>query len=352
MIMTRKTAFLSSLTAALSLITSSSIVAVVQAADRPVIGIFTRLDAATDEHYIAASYVKWLESAGARSIPIHADTTNETELKDLFQQINGILFPGGGDNTNLDAARIMWDMAKDRNSSGEDYFPIWGTCLGFEWLLQLTSDAGADVLQSGFEAEDVSMALEFTHFGIEESNMFARSDVRDVAASERVAYNHHHQGIEPRFFLADKGLVDMFAISSVNLDLNGRPFVSSIEARDGKFPYYGVQWHPEKNNFEFGTKAGTDEPLEAGINHSRDAVMLSEEMANVFVSEARRSAHLYTEVERFPLVWAYENKPGVMFEQVFIIPSLREEAAAATVEVSSERKGLRGSNDASVTALV
>eukprot|EP00816_Leptocylindrus_hargravesii_P004754 CAMPEP_0196826720 /NCGR_PEP_ID=MMETSP1362-20130617/93771_1 /TAXON_ID=163516 /ORGANISM="Leptocylindrus danicus, Strain CCMP1856" /LENGTH=346 /DNA_ID=CAMNT_0042207307 /DNA_START=33 /DNA_END=1073 /DNA_ORIENTATION=- len=343
----KNTALLSSLTAALSLTSNS---AVVEAADRPVIGIFTRLDAATDEHYIAASYVKWLESAGARSIPIHADTTNETELKDLFQQINGILFPGGGDDTNLDAARIMWDMANERNSSGEDYFPIWGTCLGFEWLLQLASDAGVDVLQSGFEADDVSMALEFTHFGIEESNMFAQSDVRDVAASEHVAYNHHHMGIEPGVFLADKGLTDMFAISSVNVDLNGRPFVSSIEARDGKFPYYGVQWHPEKNNFEFGTKAGTDEPLEAGINHSRDAVMLSEEMANVFVSEARRSAHLYTEVERFPLIWAYENKPGVMFEQVFIIPPLEE--SAATVEVSSEKKGLRGSNDASVTALV
>ena len=51
----------------------------------PVIGIFTRKifesdpNAKDDDlyHYVAGSYVKWLESAGARSIPIHADASTE-----------------------------------------------------------------------------------------------------------------------------------------------------------------------------------------------------------------------------------------------------------------------------------
>lgn len=286
---------------------------------------------------------------------LHNDNDNNNDKKEeltaIFHNINGILFPGGGDDTSLETAKIIWDMANIANGKHGGYIPIWGTCLGFEWLLQLASDAGKDVLQSGFEADDVSMALDFTLFGMEESNMFASDDVRDVAASEHIAYNHHHQGIEPEAFLADKGLSEMFAISSVNTDLSGRPFVSSIEARDSNFPYYGVQWHPEKNNFEFGTKAGTDEPLEAGINHSRDAVMLSEEMANVFVSEARRNTHVYTEVDRFPLIWSYKSKAGVMFEQVFIIPS---PAASSSEEngVSSNLRGLHNPNDEKVTTLI
>ena len=38
--------------------------------------------------------VKWLESAGAASIPIPYDS-DEDLVNEIFSQINGILFPGG-----------------------------------------------------------------------------------------------------------------------------------------------------------------------------------------------------------------------------------------------------------------
>ena len=215
---------------------------IIHATDRPVVGVFTRLNSETGEHYIAASYVKWLESAGARTLPIHSDQTSEDQLREIFQQINGVLFPGGGDGTGLEVAKMLWEMAKQANESG-DHFPIWGTCLGFEWMLQLASSSQSEsVVQNGFAADDISLILELTEYGVRDSNMFADSDIKDICASEPVAYNHHQRGIEPSALQSDEGLMTMFEITSVSYDTNGRVFVSSMEAKEiGLYPYYAVR---------------------------------------------------------------------------------------------------------------
>jgi hypothetical protein len=43
--------------------------------------------------YIAAAYVKWIESAGGRAVPIRFYVSDE-ELKRVFSSINGVIFPG------------------------------------------------------------------------------------------------------------------------------------------------------------------------------------------------------------------------------------------------------------------
>ena len=44
------------------------------------------------------------------------------------------------------------------NDNG-DYFPLWGTCLGFELLSVLTS--GTDAVLSAVDAENISLPLDF-----------------------------------------------------------------------------------------------------------------------------------------------------------------------------------------------
>jgi len=59
--------------------------------------------------------------------------------------------------------------------------------------------------------------------------------------------------------------------------------VSSMEGTD--VPIYGVQWHPERPQFEW-----SDE----GFNHNPAAVAAMQYMANFFVSEARKaSSHAF-----------------------------------------------------------
>ena len=38
------------------------------------------------------------------------------------------------------AAKLLYDMAKEAYDIREDFFPIWGTCLGFEQLALFAVD--------------------------------------------------------------------------------------------------------------------------------------------------------------------------------------------------------------------
>ena len=85
------------------------------------------------DDYIAASYVKWLEVGGARSIPIPYNAPPGALLDDLLGQINGLLLPGGS-APMPPAVTYLLDKIVQSNNQGR-YFPVWGTCLGFEFLV-------------------------------------------------------------------------------------------------------------------------------------------------------------------------------------------------------------------------
>lgn len=66
---------------------------------------------------------------------------------------------------------------------------------------------------------------------------------------------------------------------SLNHDRNGTEFISSLESVD--YPFYGVQFHPEKNAYEW--KIGTRIP------HSKEAVVITQYFADFFVNEGART---------------------------------------------------------------
>jgi gamma-glutamyl hydrolase len=91
----------------------------------PVIGVMTQPISGDTSTYIAASYIKWIEAGGARSIPIPYDAPSEM-VEDLFSQVNGVLFTGGGSDLSQSAVDV-WRLANQANQNDEDFFPIWGT---------------------------------------------------------------------------------------------------------------------------------------------------------------------------------------------------------------------------------
>ena len=126
------------------------------ASDTPVFGILSQPVKNSNRTMIAASYVKWLEAGGARSIPIPYDAT-EALVDEIFGQIDGVVFPGGGSDLPP-AAVYLWSNVRRAHSVG-DAIPIWGTCLGFEFLLQLATQ-NTSILESGYKAENISLPLE------------------------------------------------------------------------------------------------------------------------------------------------------------------------------------------------
>jgi gamma-glutamyl hydrolase len=281
--------------------------------------------------YVAASYVKWLESAGAESVPIPYNSTDD-QVDHLFPQLNGVLFPGGGATLPPGAKRVF-DLALAANDNGT-HFPVWGTCLGFEWLVELVS-GDYKILEEGFDSENVSLPLSLTG-AASSSRLYGptvsvpghrdrseaaaaqwRSDLGD--ASNPVAMNNHQAGISPSKFAADAKLPTFFTVLSTNQDRGGRSFVSTLEGK--AYPVYGTQWHPEKNNFEFGL-APDGQPYEA-INHSPEAVFASQELANYLVGEARRNDHRRDPTDPASrLFWDYtvSEAKAPEFQQVYFVP--------------------------------
>ena len=53
--------------------------------------------------------------------------------------------------------------------------------------------------------------------------------------------------------------------------------LASFHALGRDYPFYGVQWHPEKNPFEWTSAAV--------INHSKKAVLVTQYVADFFVNQ-------------------------------------------------------------------
>ena len=78
------------------------------ATDSPIVGILTLPCDVTPKNcednkkattYLPASYVKWLESGGARVVPILADDSFQN-VQSLVQELNGVLITGGSAHFN------------------------------------------------------------------------------------------------------------------------------------------------------------------------------------------------------------------------------------------------------------
>eukprot|EP00124_Ichthyophonus_hoferi_P000145 Ihof_evm9s5 gene=Ihof_evmTU9s5 len=261
----------------------------VQITDSPIIGILTLPfhGASSVRHSaIPASYVKcgWLglEGGGARVIPISYDLPLD-EIRDLHSSLNGVIFTGGDsflDPVYYQAGELLLNLTKEATVRGE-YVPLWGTCLGFEFLLYLVA-CNKNLFEKGprFDSMNLSLPLQF-NAAAQTSRMYGPiygTTLWDVLANEGVTPNEHRLGISPKDFNKYK-INKVFTSTSTNVDRKGQLFVSSMEAK--AYPIYGVQWHPEKIQYEW--------ERHHGISHSKNAIQVGQYMAEFFVNEARQN---------------------------------------------------------------
>ncbi|KAF2355021.1 Peptidase C26 [Trinorchestia longiramus] len=267
---------------------------------RPVIGILTQepgnsLKKALIKHnmknyssYVAASYVKSMESAGARVVPIMINEDQEYYEK-LGSSLNGIVFPGGGSSiTNSSgygaAGDALYQIVMASNARGKP-LPLWATCLGFEMLVYLA--AGRRKPLTRCSANNRADPLVFLS-GWQNSQVWKDAPAALTAAvqTENITSNFHKFCVTPETF--DRlGVSENFSATSVNTDENGLMYVSTIEHK--KYPIFGTQWHPEKNSYEWR--------IDYQIPHSANAVDLERYMSKVFVQQARRNNNTFSSEE-------------------------------------------------------
>ncbi len=301
---------------------------------RPVIGVFSqqtstitgsssidpevKAELSAYNYMIPASYVHWVGQAGGRVLPILLDQP-DAYYEEAFAMTNGILFPGGNQGIDpsdiyTEEGELLWNLAKGSNDAG-DYYPIWGTCLGFEELSVLETGNGA-VISDNVVATNLPLPLQLTSTAAQ-SRLFQSFPEALVTAlaTEALAFNSHEHGLLVSEYDSNSALNGFFDMLSFNDAPAGEAFVSTMEARN--YPFYGTQWHPEKNNFEWSQNSSY-----SNIPHSPNAVLASEATARFFVSEARKSDHVFPEDQRDELIYSghlvYTGKGDWTYEQVYV----------------------------------
>lgn len=133
---------------------------------------------------------------------------------------------------------------------------------------------------------------------------------------------NHNFGLSYDTYIANGGLQDFFAVTSLSLDRQGVPYVSTIESRS--YPVTATQWHPEKNAFEW--------PAGLHIPHTPEAVEVTHAVGNFLVSEARRNKHspgsrkkeIDLLINTFPVTFTGEAKSkGIEtgFDECYFLPA-------------------------------
>ncbi|KAL4442600.1 hypothetical protein ABPG74_007002 [Tetrahymena malaccensis] len=294
--------------------------------NRPVIGIYTQPSEyeqypGSEYAYIAASYVKFLEGAGAQTVVIPYDATFDY-IDNLFNQINGVLFPGGsvafevsnpGSQEKVFLQNAIYIIQKAQNATDNgDYFPIWGTCMGFQLLTYIGSGLNSSSLYEG-QSDKANHTINI----VGQSNMFRDMPYQlSQFAQTQPGLYYNHETYVPMSAFSDGSLLSQnFKITSTAQNAQGYQFVNSIESI--KYPMYGIQFHPEKNLYEWKVSAP----------HSYEAEQLTQYFANFFVNQARKNLHQLSESEANKyLIYQYPalQLSDSSFVQVYIIPNFNQ----------------------------
>ncbi|GBP76792.1 Gamma-glutamyl hydrolase [Eumeta japonica] len=131
--------------------------------------------------------------------------------------------------------------------------------------------------------------------------MFAHAprEVINILSNENVTVNAHQFCIDDDNLRAYNLTAD-WRVMSHNHDEYGVKFISTVEHR--RYPFYGVQFHPEKNAYEWkASKAHA---------HSMNAVRSNRYFMDFFVSECRKSEHSFASAseENQYVIYNYEAK--------------------------------------------
>ena len=210
--------------------------------DRPVIGIVSmpiqyrkiieNINIAKDKLHIDAAFVKLLEGAGARVVPL-LEKFDDTKIQTIFGLINGVLLPGGLEDiieSNYQRiSKLAFQYSISKSKTGETW-PVLGICRGFQMLFTIF-DEGKD-LEIATDALNLSLPLEFTKEA-NTSRLMAHAPPRiwKYLKEENITFNLHIHGFTPGSIRNDDKLNKHWRIISTNKDRKGKEFISTMEGQ-------------------------------------------------------------------------------------------------------------------------
>ncbi|CAD8060334.1 unnamed protein product [Paramecium sonneborni] len=286
--------------------------------EQPVVGVFTQpstfSEYSRDNYtYIAASYVKFLESGGARVIPIPYEA-NYSTLDEIFSNINGILIPGGstgliGPSLYTQKVAYLVNKALKINKEG-GWFPVIGICLGHEVMHYILSNYSANFLIDVKGQDKVTKPINIQY---RQAYFYGQmnEELYQASLKENLAYYHHIHAVSPSLYEIAPILKQYLRITSTQIDDDEQLFITSTDGIN--IPFYSFQYHPEKNPFEWTIPA----------NHSLHAIQFSRIHSYQFIQSCRMNTNKFS-LDLNSLIFNYNPVQPVNqnYNQVYIFHRL------------------------------
>mmetsp|Transcript_1235 Transcript_1235/g.1270 ORF Transcript_1235/g.1270 Transcript_1235/m.1270 type:complete len:234 (+) Transcript_1235:274-975(+) len=221
---------------------------------------------------------------------------------EALDHLNGLFYTGGpdqpGDYNNF--AEEIFNYVLKKNDEGQ-YFPIWGTCLGFE---DLAFFIGGDDILTEHVLEGVYTNVRFTEDPATTKMFGELGDEAYVYEDNSLFYQAHEWAVSIEDF--DEKLSYFYTATSVSVDDAGEEFIQTMEGKD--YPVFATLFHAEKTQFAFWP--------DAPINHSRTYVEKNRYFADFFVGEARKNLNTFGSFEE-EQAWQIENYEEILVEGYF-----------------------------------
>mmetsp|Transcript_103749 Transcript_103749/g.260192 ORF Transcript_103749/g.260192 Transcript_103749/m.260192 type:complete len:286 (-) Transcript_103749:142-999(-) len=253
------------------------------AGEGPLIGVYPTEPMSSGNSYYQA-YQSWVEQFGASTVLL----PREGNADWYFERINALLIPGGPTRPVPTFVHAMIQRAIKAHAEG-DYFPVWGTCLGFQWIAEAVG--GRSVVElSKFDASDLPSTLSFnSKVGDDRIFRSANSSVMLWVEGQNSTYENHEDGIDPLRFESNPELAALFDVVATSADRSGQRYVAAVQGKD--VPIYGVQFHPEKIRY-VNNSINSEEPGHVShVPKTEKARDVSDLLARFVVSEAKKSRH-------------------------------------------------------------
>ncbi|XP_023172356.2 gamma-glutamyl hydrolase isoform X2 [Drosophila hydei] len=276
---------------------------------RPIVGIVcVDIASSLSKHYgvepasyIAASYVKFMEAAGARVVPIWIGR-DRTYYVSMMHLVNGVLLPGGAvylddeDKPATDNPRLtnecvktieyIYELALERNEAG-NCFPIWGICLGFQLMMK---NAARQMKRTKCGKIFNALPLELTA-DYRQSKIFSglAPELHELLESEPFACHQH------KYCITEKSLgaaADDWRVLATRKSANDEIFITLIEHK--RFPFYGCQFHPERAAYE--KLVERKDPCSK--SHTETCIQLNQHFANFFVTVCGQNSNRFANEEQ------------------------------------------------------
>lgn len=199
--------------------------------------------------HVMKAYVDWFTDRGVHVLLIPYNTTQHEEYMTM---IHGLLIPGGEIGHVLKNKAFIHSVTRfiELSLQPDLYFPIWGTCLGFEMLLAII---GGTTRFKKYEADGL-YPIQLTPDG-KDSRLFHSFSPQYLHFLEhkKSTLQHHDYGMSVADFMDNLHLTRFYHILATSIDEKGKEYIAAIEGK--YYPIYGVSWHPERQSHSsaFGT---------------------------------------------------------------------------------------------------